>query len=34
MNYKIRLLIHNLVKLFNSMIGYKIWNKGEEPEVK
>jgi len=30
---KLRKLIHSMVKLINRIIGYKIWAKGEEPEV-
>jgi len=28
-----RKVIHNILKLINRLIGYKIWTKGEEPEI-
>ena len=28
-----RKLINDILKLINRLIGYKIWLKGEEPEI-
>ena len=30
----IRFIVHALIKLFNRLIGYRIWGKGEVPEIK
>ena len=32
-NYRIRRFIHTIVYLFNTLSGYRIWKRGEEPEV-
>lgn len=33
LNYRIRRFIHAIVCLFNTLSGYRIWGKGEVPEI-
>lgn len=33
MNYKIRFIIHEILKFINRITGHKIWCKGEIPKV-
>ena len=33
MNYLFRKILHWLLIWINISIGYKIWNKGEEPKI-
>lgn len=33
LKYKLRVLAHKIAKFINRLSGYRIWVKGEEPEI-